>query len=164
MLILSYAMSGSNILSLPATCKIEGCECYHQEIPLQILYWLSHRGIDIRPLFQKPYYHEKKKKQEKRFSDSVIKSNTVLSNEQNIAQHIPITESDNTNEQISFTLPSNVEKTNVCNSNRNVLDDFLTWTVVPNNQTESNNNNNDNTTANVRRSVPYKVPTTRRNI
>lgn len=106
----------------------------------------------------------KKKKQEKRFSDSVIKSNTVLSNEQNIAQHIPITESDNTNEQISFTLPSNVEKTNVCNSNRNVLDDFLTWTVVPNNQTESNNNNNDNTTANVRRSVPYKVPTTRRNI
>lgn len=42
-------------------CKIEGCECYKQEIPTQMLYWLSHRGMDIiRPLFYKPYHIQRK--------------------------------------------------------------------------------------------------------
>lgn len=36
-------------------CKLQNCECGSIEPSLDLLYWLSHRNIDIRPLFKQAY-------------------------------------------------------------------------------------------------------------
>uniref|UniRef100_A0A8D9A6D7 Uncharacterized protein n=1 Tax=Cacopsylla melanoneura TaxID=428564 RepID=A0A8D9A6D7_9HEMI len=43
------------------SCKIQNCECQNVELSLDILYWLSHRNIDVRPLLMKQAYIKSKK-------------------------------------------------------------------------------------------------------
>lgn len=150
-------MSQKNISSASTgtMCKIAGCECFKQEISLQMLYWLSHRGIDIKPLFEKPYFN--RKRQVKLSVDTIISSNTLTSNEQNFTQTHPNVESSTLKEEMNYTIiPSHAE---VSASNGTVLDEFLNWSITPNQKNELNNNSHS-----VRRSNPYKVPTSRRNV
>lgn len=112
-------------------CKIEGCECQKQEIPVHLMYWLTHHGIDIRPLFQKPYLSKKKK---------AAATVTVINDDQQAVTEatynfIPV-ENTNVLEEFLYNLP---EETNM---------------PPPQSSQPS--------TSNVRRSVPYKVPTRRR--
>lgn len=46
---------------MSSVCKVSNCECLKQEIPLHVMYWLAHQGIDIRPLFQRPYVNSRRK-------------------------------------------------------------------------------------------------------
>lgn len=132
--------------SSPA-CKIEGCECYKQEIPLHLLYWLSHQGIDLKPLFQKPYIH--RKKQYKSISEAVHPTVQITASEQSLVT--PTKEVKNSQNTLQSA-------TQDLNSNVNVMDEFLSWNVVPNVETINNNY------CGIRRNMPYKIPSTRKNV
>lgn len=108
-------------------CKIEGCLCQKQEKSIHLMYWLTHHGIDIRPLFQKPYISKQKKKPTISSNDS----NTVTEATYNF---VPVVENEG-----------------------NVLEEFLF--EMPN--VEQQPQPTSNSSCNVKRSVPYKVPTRR---
>lgn len=96
-------------------CKIANCECQKQEISMHLLYWLSHQGIDIRPLFEKPYIRKKKD------------NTNHQSNEQNL---------DNEISEFIWSMP-NIEQ----------------QTITENQQVQHRPGKG------IKRSVPYKVPT-----
>lgn len=121
----------------PSICQIEGCECYKQEIPLHLLYWLSHQGIDLQPLFQKPYYHHRKKQYKQTNSGLMNPSNQTSTIEQRTVpremKHLHNTQHISTQ----------------ANPNVNVMDDFLSWNVSTSESTDD---------CDVRRDAPYKIP------
>lgn len=117
-------------------CKIDGCQCQKQEIPIHLMYWLTHHGIDIRPLFQKPYIGKKKKP-----------TNINPSNDNNIVTQatynfVPVENEGNVLEEYLFEMPN--------------LEQEATSSFV---QPQATTNN-----SNVKRSMPYKVPPTRRRV
>uniref|UniRef100_A0A8D8SNP5 Uncharacterized protein n=1 Tax=Cacopsylla melanoneura TaxID=428564 RepID=A0A8D8SNP5_9HEMI len=99
-------------------CKIENCQCQKQELSIHLLYWLSHQGIDIRPLFQRPYTIKKRK--------------------------VAFSAGQNAQESIEHFASEQEE---------NVLDEFL-WSLP---QVEADTL--PQPTQSVKRSVPFKVPT-----
>lgn len=103
-------------------CKVTNCECFKQEIPLHLMYWLAHQGIDIRPLFQRPYINNKRKPK----------------------------------------LSTTINPENSSNPDNNILDDLMqaTWPLQSDldNIIENSENYNNTSQSNVRRSVPYKIP------
>lgn len=86
-------------------CKIEGCDCQRQEIPIHLLYWLSHHGIDIRPLFQKPYLNKKKKQ---------VSQNDNLAVTDATYNFVPVENvGENVLEEFLFNIPNMEQETNV---------------------------------------------------
>lgn len=114
-------------------CKIENCQCQKQEISIHLLYWLSHQGIDIRPLFQRPY---------------IIKKRKVSSNNNNDVQESTM---------VHFT--DSVQ-------NENGLEEFL-WSM-PQLETMTTTTTTTpqppQTQTSVKRSVPFKVPSSNSNV